>query len=119
MPLHHTPEELHEPEYDPVEIINALWNKPGMSWEELHAYFGVSTLGEHRGFDKVTRELLEGRIRVVRFTTYAPSLRTTFRLFPMEKGRLEIVNEGGSGFDFILDDFGEWDSRMEEALRDA
>lgn len=120
MALHYTPEELHEPEYDQEKIINALWDSPGSSWDQLHKRFGVKTIGEHRGFGNATDALLEAeRILVVRFTTYAPFLKTHFCLFPVEKGRLEIVNANGEGYCLILDRHGKWDELMEKALREA
>lgn len=115
-----SPEELHEPEFDPEDIINVLWNKPGMSWKDLHTHFGVKTIGQHRGFSRAADTLLYAdRLLIVRFTTYAPSLRTEFCLFPVEKGRLEVVDEDGISFCYTLDRHGKWDELMEEALRNA
>jgi hypothetical protein len=106
------------------DVVDSLWNVPGQSMEQLLKE--VKSRDErlfirHAMMDKL---IFENRVSVLRYTTYAPSLKTTFFYFATEHGRLEIINNkpvdfAGFQIGHVHDPMGLWDTRMDDALKDG
>lgn len=107
------------------DILDWLWDNPGKSWDDIFKAFDITDRlvrlkWTHENADDM---LKSGRLSCIRFTSYAPFLRTTFMLFATEHGRIEIINNqpldfAGFQIGHIHDPYGKWDEKMEEALRD-
>lgn len=98
------------------EVLDYLWDNPGKTSDQLFKALGVTEVEDRRAFlyDMQDKLLNEGRLSIVRFTSYAPNLRTTFMLFATEHGRIEIIDNDEKDFigfqiGHIHDPYGKWD----------
>lgn len=100
---------------DELEIL--LWNSPGLSSAEITE--GMDAAQLHHFNQLVDEMVQDSRIGVVRFTTNAPMLRTTYRYFAMTKGRVEIVASDGFSMSHVHDPLGTWQAAMDKAIEES
>ena len=117
------PDDLIKEIRSEEEIVNSLWNVPGQSMEQLLK--GVRSREEKLFIQgpMMAKLISSNRISVLRYTSYAPSMRTTFFYFATEHGRLEIINNkpldfAGFQIGHIHDPMGLFDAKMEKALEE-
>lgn len=113
---------------DPVsddDIIETLTNEPGIDMETLLRRLRLRSRTKrlHVRYRQVDRLLTEGRVSIMRYTTFAPCIQTTFMLFATANGRLEIIDNkpmdfAGHQIGHVHDPLGLYDIRMEASLAD-
>lgn len=109
---------------DPVSdqnITDTLWNEPGISHETLLERLELTDRSDrlHVQYVQLDRLITEGKVSVVRYSSFAPHFDTKFMLFSTLNGRIEIINNkpedfAGHQIGHVHDPMNLWEKKMDE-----
>lgn len=97
-------------------LENLLWDSPGLSDAEITK--GMDDAQRLHFTRLVDAMIAESRIGVMRFTSNAPMLRTTFRYFAPARCKVEILAADGESMAHVHDPLGTWQASMDGYIQE-